>query len=235
MAEQRSIQGKEEKIIDIEHKDGLLEELNLPPHVIRFIRENSRNLSIAGVCLVLLVLGWTYYDYYAQSKENQASEALSVAVREGDDAARIELLRNVAAEFPRTDAAIWSRIEQGHIAFKDGDYDKALAVYNEVADDLDRDNPLKPLLTYNIGLAYENNGAPDQALRAYATLARYQGFAVKGLMAQGRIYELKGENDEAIRVYREASAKEMISEQDRSMLTEKINTLQVNETAPESS
>lgn len=235
MAEQRPVEGNEEKIIDIERKDGLLEELNLPPHMIKFIRENSRNLQIATACLVVLVLGWIYYDYYSQTREDRASAALNAVAREVDDPARIELLQNVAAEFPRTAAAMWSRIEQGHIAFADGDYDKALAIYTDVADALDSDSPLLPLLTYNIGLGRENGGEPDRALEAYADLAAYDGFAVKGLMAQGRIYELKGENDQALRVYRKAGEKELLSELDRSILNEKINTLQPPGSAPESS
>ncbi|MFN2365975.1 MAG: YfgM family protein [Desulfurivibrionaceae bacterium] len=235
MAEERPIKQKEEQKIDIEHKDGLLEELNLPPHVIRFIKENARNLQIAAVCLVLVVLGWTYFDYYSQSQENQASAALNAAIREADDTDRIALLKEVATEFSGTDAAVWSRIEQGHVAFKNGEYDKALAVYNEVADDLSGDSPLLPLLTYNTGIAQENSGALDQALQSYAELAGYKGFAVKGMMAQGRIYELKGEKDAALEVYRAAAAKEEVSGPDRSILAEKIKGLKANEAAPESS
>jgi len=235
MVEHNSIERKEEKIIDIERKDGILEELNLPPHVIKFIRDNSRNLQIAAACIVLVVLGWTYYDYHIQVKENNAAAALNAAVQEVDDAARGEQLQKVATEFSGTDAARWSRIEQGHLAFKGGDYDAALVIYNEILDDLDDDSPLLPLLVYNIGLAHENSGAKDQALKYYARLAEYKGFEVKGLMSQGRIYELKGEDGEALRVYREASAKKEVTGLDKSILTEKINTLQGVEPVAESS
>ena len=117
MAEQSSLVGKEEKTIDIERKESLLDELNLPPIVTRFIRENARNLQIVAGCIVLLVFAWTYFDYYTETRENNASSALSLAVQEADDAARVELLQGVVNDFSGTDAALWSRVEQAHVAF----------------------------------------------------------------------------------------------------------------------
>ena len=131
-------------------------------------------------------------------------------------------------DYSGTDAALWSRIEQAHMAFKAANYDDALALYNDIFSDLGSDNPLLPLLSYNIGLAYENSGERDKSLVSYTKLAGYEGFAVKGLMAQGRIYELQGAKPEALRVYLEALKIVGLSGQDESILTEKINTLQVS-------
>ena len=69
MAENNSFADSKEKTIDIEHKDSLLDELELPPYLIKFIRENSQRLQIAAVCIVILILGWTYYDYHVQNVE----------------------------------------------------------------------------------------------------------------------------------------------------------------------
>ncbi len=228
MAEQSSLVGKEEKTIDIERKESLLDELNLPPIVTRFIRENARNLQIIAGCIVLLVFAWTYFDYYTETRENNASSALSEAVLESDDAARVELLKGVVDNFSGTDAALWSQIEQAHVAFKAANYDDALSLYNDVFDDLGSDSPLLPLLSYNIGLAYENSGDLSKALTYYAKLAGYKGFEVKGLMAQGRIYELQKEKPKALRVYREALENIGISGQDKSILTEKVSVLQAS-------
>lgn len=228
MAEQSALVEKEENTIDIERKESLLDELNLPPVVTRFIRENARNLQIAAGCVVLLVFAWTYFDYYTTTKEHNASSALSVAALEVDDGARVELLQGVVNDFSGTDGALWSRIEQAHIAFKAANYDDALALYNDIFSDLGSDSPLRPLLSYNIGLAYENSGKQDKALAFYTKLAGYEGFAVKGLMAQGRIYELQGTQSEALRVYNEALKVVGLSGQDESILTEKINTLHVS-------
>lgn len=231
MAENSSLVGKEENTIDIEHKEGLLEELNLPPNVIKFVHENSRNLQIVAGCIVLLVFGWTYYDYYTETRENNASSALNLAVQEVDDSARVQLLKKVSDDFSGTNAALWSQVEQAHVAFQAGSYDTALAIYNDVFDDLDDASPLLPLLSYNMGLAYENNGDYSKALINYTKLAGYKGFEVKGLMAQGRVLELNNEKSKALSLYREAAANDEISGQDKSIVTEKINSLQVVETA----
>jgi predicted negative regulator of RcsB-dependent stress response len=235
MAERSSLVGKEEKIIDIERKDGLLEELNLPPKAIEYIRKNSLYLWIVAGCVVLLIFAWTYYDFYTQTKENQAASALSVAVGEADQASRVALLQDVAADFPGTDAALWSQVEQAHVAFQGGNYDEALALYNEALGALAGDSPLLPLLSYNMGLAYENSGRHGLALTCYEKLAAYKGFEVRGLMAQGRIHELTGEKAAALRVSRAAAANEGVTEQDKSMLTEKINALQATSPADKES
>ncbi|MEN8134192.1 MAG: tetratricopeptide repeat protein [Thermodesulfobacteriota bacterium] len=235
MAEQSALVGKEEKTIDIERKESLLDELNLPPVVTRFIRANARNLQIVAGCIVLLVFAWTYLDYYTETRETKASSALNLAVLEEDTAARVELLQGVVNDFSRTDAALWSQVEQAHLAFQDEKYEEALSLYNDIFADLDSDSPLLPLLSYNMGLAYENSGEQSKALTYYAQLAGYKGFEVKGLMAQGRIYELQEEKQEALRVYREASENVEISGQDKSILTEKINTLQTGGAGEEGS
>lgn len=235
MAEQSSLVGKEEKTIDIERKESLLDELNLPPMVTRFIRENARNLQIVAGCIVLLVFAWTYFDYYTETRENSASSVLSLAVLEADDAARLELLKGVVDDFSGTDAARWSQIEQAHLAFQAANYDDALSLYNEIFDDLGSDSPLLPLLSYNIGLAYENSADHSKALTYYTKLAGYKGFEIKGLMAQGRIYQLQRDQPEALRVYREALANDGISGQDKSILTEKVSSLQASGAGEEGS
>ncbi len=218
-----------EKTIDIEHKDGLLEELNLPPDVIRFIRRNARNLQIAAACVFLLVIGWTYYDYYTETKQNEAAAALNAAVQESDQTVRIEMLKDVSEKFSDTGAAIWSRIEQAHLLVQDENYEQAIAEYHKILDDIDSNNPLSPLITYNVGLAYENSGDPDKALKQFARLADYSGFEVKGLMAQGRLQELKGDVSEALKSYSLATGYDSITATNKNILQEKIALLQKSE------
>ena len=229
MVESNSFENKEEETIDIEHKDGLLEELDLPPNVIKFIRENSQRLQIAAVCIVILILGWTYYDYHAQNVENEASAALNAAILETDDSSRIELLKNVEQDFSGTEAALWSKIEQAHLSSQAGNYEDALVIYNELLGDIDADSPLKPLLQYNIGLAYENSGDLDNALGHYAKLAGFKGFEVKAIIAQGRIHEIKNDRSEALRLYRQVVENEETANQDKLLIQEKIDSLQISE------
>lgn len=225
MADYGSLPGKEEKTIDIERKDTLLDELNLPPKVTGFIRANARALQIVAGCVVVFVFVWTYYDYYAQNKADNASTALSLALQEDDTARRIELLQNVGADFPGTGSALWSRIELAHLDFKSGNYEAALNQYLDIVSDIDDDSPLLPLLSYNIGLAYENSNNIENALKYYAELAQLKGFEIKGLMAQGRLYEALAKSSDAIRVYQEVLSVEGLSDQENNVVREKVKNL----------
>jgi predicted negative regulator of RcsB-dependent stress response len=216
----------EPKIIDIEKKDGLLEELNLPPRAIKFIRDNAVNLQIAAVVLVVMTLAWSYYDHYTQTKQKEAALALSTAVKQKDNVARLESLSNVAKEYSGTGAAEWSLLEEGHLALDEGRYEEAIAVYREVYDDLPGRSPLLPLVTYVLALAHENAGQPDRALEYYRKLSANKGFKSLALTAQGRIYELRGEQANALKAYRQAAEDQALPAQSRGLIEEKINILQ---------
>jgi len=216
----------EPEIIDIEKKDGFLDELNLPPHVVKFIRANARFIQVAALVLVVLVLAWSYYDYHTQTKQNKAALALSTAVNKKDNVARLESLSKVEKEYSGTAAALWSRIEEGHLASKEGRYDDALAKYREVYDDLSGDNPLRPLVLYSMSLAQENGGKLDKALEDYRKLADFEGFKSMALAAEGRIYELQGDQANALKVYRQVAEDKKLSPESRSLIEEKINSLQ---------
>lgn len=214
------------EIIDIEKKDGVLEVLNLHPKAIRFIRTYSLHLQI-GVALFFVLLGaWSYYDYYSQNKRNEASLALATAVKEKSDTVRQQSLAKMAKEYSGTGAALWSRMEQGDLAAKDKKYQESLTLYAGVYDDLPRSSPLLPLLEYVLAQTHENLGQLDQALDFYRKLAERPSFKVVALPAEGRIYELKGDKANALKLYQEAAADQQLSGESRSILTEKINTLQ---------
>ena len=226
MADNVTLNENGEKTIDIEHKDGFLEELNLPPDVIRFIRANTRNLQIAAVCIVLLLLGWTYYDYYTENRHNDAASALNVAILEPDQGLRSEMLKEVAENFSGTGAALWSRVEQAHLSVQSGNYEQAISDYNDILDDIDSGNPLFPLITYNLGLTYENSGESDKAMNNYARLAAFKGFEVKGLMSQGRLQESIGDTSAALKSYRLAAENDSLKGPDKNILHGKIAALQ---------
>lgn len=218
----------EPQLIDIEKKNGLLEELNLPPQAIKFIRSNSKNIQIVVASLVILILAWSYYDYYNQAKKDKAALALSTAVEQKDNVVRLESLSSVAKEYSGTSAALWGRLEEGHLAFQEGRYAEALAIYQDVHDDLSRSNPLRPLVLYALAMAHENGGQLEQALVNYQELAENEGFKSMALFSEGRVYELLGDQVNALRVYRQVAEDKDFSSQNRSLIEEKINTLQAN-------
>ena len=47
---------------------GVLEQLNLPPAVVTFVRENKRLVQIFIAAVVILVVAWSLYDSYRDKK-----------------------------------------------------------------------------------------------------------------------------------------------------------------------
>ncbi|NTV15415.1 MAG: tetratricopeptide repeat protein [Desulfobulbaceae bacterium] len=226
MAEPQAPRNLQTTIIDIEKKNGLLEELNVHPKAIRFIRTYALHLQIGVAAFFVLLGGWSYYQHYTQTKQSEASLALVNAVKEKDDAGRQRSLAKVADEYAGTGAALWSRMEQGDLAAKDKRYQEALTLYTGVYEELAGDNPLAPMLEFVVAQTYENLGQVDKALEYYAKAAERKGFKLVALPAQGRIYEIKGDKGAALKMYQEASTDQELSGQSRSILTEKINSLQ---------
>lgn len=222
MAEPQAPRRIQTEIIDIEKQDGLLEQLNLPPKAIRFIRTYTMHLYVGIGVFFVLVGASSYYDYYQQNKRNEASLALATAVMAKDQ----QGLAKVAEEYSGTGAALWSRLEQANQAAMDKKYQEALALYTGVYDDLPGDSPLLPLLEYALAQTNENAGQLDKALAHYRKLAEHKSFKVIALPAQGRIHELQGDKATALKMYQEAAEDQKLSGQSRSILTEKINTLQ---------
>jgi len=214
------------EIIDIEKKDGLLEELRLPPKAIRFIRANALSLQIGVAVFLVLAGAWSYYDHYVQNQQSEASQLLAAALLEKDNAVRLQSLVKVAKEYSGTGAALWSRLEQGNQASMDKKYQEALTLYSGVSDDLPGDSPLRPLLEYALAQTNENAGQLDQAMGYYRKLAEYKSFKSIALSAQGRISELQGDKAGALKMYQEAVADQELSSQSRSVIAEKINALQ---------
>ncbi|HSH12217.1 MAG TPA: tetratricopeptide repeat protein, partial [Desulfurivibrionaceae bacterium] len=161
-----------------------------------------------------------------QNKRNEAAQVLAAAVMEKDNAGRLRSLTKVAEDYSGTGAALWSRIELGNQASRDKKYPEALAFYTEVYEDLPGDSPLRPLLEYALAQNNENAGKLDQAQLYYRKLADNKSFRVIALSAQGRILESKGDKVGALKVYQEAAEDQELSGQSRSILAEKINTLQ---------
>jgi len=226
MANQTVSNDDSHQIIDIERKDGLLEELNVPPRAIKFIRENSNNLQIAAIVLVVLIFAWTYYDYYSSNRQSESAYALHTAMQELDEARQDELLQQIISEKSGTDAAFWARLELGHKAARTEKYDDALAIYMGLAKEVSAANPLSPLLNRSMALTYESKGDLDQALVYYQKLSLSNGFETEGLMALGRIYEQKSMVPEALDSYRQAIENSQLTAPKKGVLTEKINTLQ---------
>ena len=182
---------------------GLLEELNLPPEVISFIRENARIMQIALICVAIFVLGWVFYDYYAEQQENKGASLLASAMQVDAMDERVQILENVIMDYSRTDAALWSKLELGHIDFQEGRFDEAAARFKETLYKLSSSSSLEPLVRLSLAQSYEENSQYDQAIAQYNLLKKEAGFKKQANLALGRIYVIKGEESQARKVYEE--------------------------------
>jgi predicted negative regulator of RcsB-dependent stress response len=205
-------------------KHGLLEELNLPPKAIRFIRDNRRNLIIGLVCFVLAILGWSSLRYYLARQDDRAAAILAEAVGQKEEQ-RKELLGKVLAEYGRTGSAMWAKVEMGHLAVDAQQYDEAIRIYLEVRDDLAKSSPVFPLVQLNLAQAYENKNALPEALAVYQELAKIKGFAGESYLAMGRIHELQKDVPLAKEMYGKVLTEEGVSPTLKEKVLAKLETL----------
>lgn len=204
---------------------GILEELNIPPKIIAFLRENAKKLQIGAICVVLAILASSAYDYYRENQRDSASALLAKATQEASEEQRTILIKDLLDQYPRTDAAIWGRMELGHIAFQNGNFENAISIYTEVLDEISSDNPLAPLVRYGLAQAYESNNDSANAIKYYKSLTELTGFVAEGYHALGRIYESQGQPEKAKEAYQQALEQENIAPGVREMLEGKLATL----------
>ena len=183
MSPQSLFSKKNIKAYKPDEQRGLLEELNLPPAIIAFIRNNARSLQIGLVCVVIVALASVFYEYYSKKQEMEGASLLASALQAESTELREQGLENVVKDYGRTNAALWSRIELAHLDYKEGRYDAAAAKYEKVLDKLPAANPLVPLTRLNLAQSYEQIDQYDKALAQYDLLKKspgWRGFSLAG-------------------------------------------------------
>lgn len=187
-------------------RTGLMEELNLPPGMIAFVRKNARNLQIGLISFVVLVLAWVFYDYYTELQENKGASLLASAMQTESLDERAWVLENVISDYSRTEAARWSKLELAHLDYQEGRFDAAVTKYEEVIAKLSADNSLVPLARMNLAQIYEETAQYDQAIAQYILLKKSIGFGDEARLALGRIYTAKDQTAQARKEYEELLA-----------------------------
>jgi predicted negative regulator of RcsB-dependent stress response len=203
MSTQSLFTKKDIKPIEPERKRDLLDELNLPPKLISFIRENARNLQIAVITVTVIVLGWVLYNNYTELQENKSASMLASALQESAVEQKAQTLAAVIDEYPRTDAAQWSMVELAHLDYQAGRFQEAASRYETILAKLSGDSPLAPLVRLNLAQSYEELNDHEKALGQYRTLKTVTGFSREASLAMGRIYEYRDEPQKASQVYEE--------------------------------
>lgn len=169
---------------------NFLEELNLPPAVISFIRKNSKQLQIAAVALILATIAYSGVDYYLGNQRQQAASLLARAMK-SDGLQAESQLQELVSSYSSSAAARWGQLELGNRAYNAGNFTAAVASYQQVLDDIGKNSPLTPLVYYGIAIAHEAAGDFDQSMHFYELLKDIKGFEPQGYLGLGRIYEAK--------------------------------------------
>ncbi|MEJ2058829.1 MAG: tetratricopeptide repeat protein [Desulfofustis sp.] len=185
---------------DKNNLEGLLEQLNLPPAVIKFVRENKRLVQIAIAALVLIVVSWSLYGAYRDNRIQKSSEALASALgQEGQQ--KLDQLAGVAEEFDGTDAALWARINRAQMLLDNSNMSEAHAEFLSIRQDLGKTSLLYPLVTVGLAESAEAAGNYAEAADEYAALNDIEGYESIGYLGAARVYEMQGNSDKALELY----------------------------------
>jgi len=188
---------KKHATVMAQDRRAILEELNLPPALIEFLRTNANTILTALAVAVIAILGWEGYGKYAAVQQSRSADMLYQAMKTAAVDQRSTELKELSSKFGNSGSGLWGAIELGHLAFKEGKFQEAATLYESVLGSIGDKSPLFALVEYNLAQAYEN--LPDQAKAkaAYEKLASVKGFAGEADLGLARIAEIEGKSDEA--------------------------------------
>ena len=208
---------------------GVLDQLNLPPALIRFIRSNKRILQVTVAVVVITVVSGSLYKSYREKRLENAAGSLSAAMQiEGE--VKITGLEQVVADYSGTPSALWARAEIAHQAMKNGDYVQAVDLYTVVRAKIKTANPMYGLLTYGIAQANDAAANYPAASAAYTELKDIAGYTDEGYRGLARVLEAQGKQEQALSVYEEYMGTflgENPNEQLKESVQEKITRLRL--------
>ncbi len=200
MAKEHLFSKQHLKTIDIERGDWMAE-LGIPPQAAEFLRRNQKQLLAAAVAVVLLLFAWIGVQYYLDARREKSTAMLAEAMAVEAVPDKIAALEKVIAAYGSTDAGVWARIELGHIAYEQGDDDKAIAMYTKAREELGADSSVAPFVAYALAAAAERKGDYPTALEHYRFLVERAGFERQGQLGVARCLEGQGKVEEAAAAY----------------------------------
>lgn len=179
---------------------GVLEQLNLPPTFVEFVRKHQKIIYITIGVIAIVVIVWALYGSYVDKRRAESSSALAQAQKlEGGE--RLSSLESVANEYSGTGSGIWARIEIARYYMENDDFDKALQSYLTIRESIESDNPLNNLVTFGVAQAHESMENYDSAALEYEKLKKIKGYENIGYTGVARIFEVQGNLEKAINEY----------------------------------
>lgn len=206
--------------------EGLLEQLNLPPSLVAFVREHKRAVQLVAAAVIVTVVIWALYDSYRENRIHDGVAALAEAM-DKNPAEQIEALATVTEDFSGTPAALWAGINRGKALAEEGRSPEALSQYQAVRREIDEDSALYPLIVAAMAQLYEREKRYDEAVREYQVLQQRTGYESLGYLGIGRVHELQDNRARALEVYQEFlnQAAGTLDQAQRYLVEEKIARL----------
>lgn len=199
MADQSAFDPKNIQLQTLGPPPGLLEQFNLPPRMIKFIRRHQRTIWLVVIGCVSLAVAVSAYTSYCQYRAGKAVSALDAALIASQE--RRPLLTKVVEDYADTPSGRWARIELALVDEKADQAAQAITQLAAVNATLAPEDPLKPLILTKLGALHEEQGQFDQALLVYGDLAAIEGFGPEATRALGRVNEQLGRSAEALAAY----------------------------------
>ncbi len=181
---------------------GVLDQLNLPPGLIDFLRKNQRTIWIVIGVVATVVTVVSLYGSYRNYTLNKAAKAYDQAIIL-DGGEKKAALEKIAESFSATPSGIWSKVALAHIDQEAGEFKGAIDKLTAINSGLRSTSLLKPLVLVNLGGLYEQEKQFDQAAATYQELKTLKGFEAPAGRSLGRVAEEKGEMEKAIGLYNE--------------------------------
>jgi len=208
---------------------GVLDQLNLPPGFVKFIRKNKRILQISGSIIAVVVVAVSLYTSYHTKRIEDSTSSLSISM-DATGESKSKALQQVITDYSGTPAALWANVELGHMAMKEGAYPKAQEHYKTVLGEISKSNPMYGLLTFGVAQAEEADKNYADASATYSNLKEIDGYKDEGFLGMARVLEAQGQNQKALATYEEYLGSFLGEERNERltrMIQEKITRLRV--------
>lgn len=171
---------------------------------------NRKRVHLWATIILIVGIAIAYAVWSAKQKQLNANNAVFLLGEPvsviadgkvpGDD------LMKVADKYKGTSAAERALLEAGSAYFNAGEYQKAEEAFKRFQSEYPGSD-MKNIAAYGLAVCLDAAGKDDEALSAYQTLSRENNaVALQAKMNMAAIYQSKGDNEQAVEMYREISS-----------------------------
>ncbi|MBO4544867.1 MAG: tetratricopeptide repeat protein [Verrucomicrobia bacterium] len=171
---------------------------------------NRKRVHLWATIILIVGIAIAYAVWSAKQKQLNANNAVfllgePVSVIADGKVPGDELMK-VADKYKGTSAAERALLEAGSAYFNAGEYQKAEDAFKRFQSEYPGSD-MKNIAAYGLAVCLDAAGKDDAALSAYQTLSRENNaVALQAKMNMAAIYQSKGDNEQAVEIYREISS-----------------------------